>query len=194
MKWFKTFISLLMPILFMVQCQPFTTQKANIRHISTIQDVRFSIDPSTLGSLSSFDLDFRLSRNVTRIRFHLQLRAYVVNFDADAQYLGLEGSDEFLDILENPTFFFVGDTLLLDSGQNIWRKAGLVRIMIDPLRPFLFEGFYDLDGNRHHVLLDSSYRKTRLPDDPHSLQKASSHMVVWNEEVVVFNERITSDL
>ncbi|KAF5013084.1 hypothetical protein FDECE_911 [Fusarium decemcellulare] len=194
MKWLEICISFVTIAVIQVQCRPLATQRTNIRQITTIQDLQFSVDPWTLETLSRFQLDFRLSHDVKRIRFGLKPSSHDANSDADAQHLDVDKSDDFNDIPKNPILLFTGDAFLFDSESRSWRKAGWTRIMVDPLRPFLFEGVFALDDDRYHVLLDSSYRKIRLAGEPSPPKSGSSHMVVWSQPAVIENDLVNDDL
>ncbi|KAH6959780.1 Metallo-peptidase family M12-domain-containing protein [Ilyonectria sp. MPI-CAGE-AT-0026] len=152
-------------------------------------DLLFSVDPKQLDVLSNLELEFRLSNDVRRIRLNLQPSRNIVSPIAELRYLGSEGiSDGSSSALESSTLFFKGEALLSEDGQRRWRKAGWARIMIRPqVQPRLFEGAFSLDGDHHHISLDSNYRATQLAGDPSPPESLSPHMVVWSQSNVAEN-------
>lgn len=161
---------------------------ATTSQTSTIEDVRFSIDPWQLDVSSNFQVDFRLSFDVTRIRLDLRPSRTIVNHAAEVIYLGPEGRDDSFDSLmdsallsDGDALLFKGDALLFDYKRRTWRKAGRGRIVIRRPRPYLFEGIFSLDGDRYHVILSSNYRKIRYSGDSSPPLLGSTHMVVWNQ-------------
>lgn len=160
-------------------------RRETIHQKSTIEDVSFSIDPWLLDISSKFQIDFRLSFDITRIQLDLQPSRTIVNPAAEVIYLGPEGKDNSFDSLKNSTLLSDGDALifevdalLFDHRYHTWPKAGWGRMAIERPRPYLFEGIFNLDGNHDHIILSSNYLKIRHSARP---LPGSTHMVVWNQ-------------
>ena len=150
----------------------------------------FSTDPWLLHVSPNFQLDFRLSSDVTRIR--LDLRP-IKSVDPTAKVLylrpdGIDDSDTLKTsalLVDEDALFFEGDALLFDHRSRNWRKAGWGRVAIRRPQPYLFEGFFILNGDYYHVSRSDSYLQKRHPGNPSPPRSGSTHMVVWHHAVVV---------
>ncbi|KAI6764302.1 hypothetical protein HG530_008091 [Fusarium avenaceum] len=167
-----------------LQCQARPARNGNIREISSIEDVLFSIDPFLLQSSENFQLDFRLSLDVERIRLDLRPTKSVDPF-GQALHLETDGADEVLEswrisMLESDKdmLLFEGDALLNHRSYG-WQKVGRARIAIRRPQPYLFEGFFTLNGDCYHVSLSDEYLRKRDQKHPSPPTSGATHMVVW---------------
>ncbi|KAL6405209.1 hypothetical protein AUP68_12053 [Ilyonectria robusta] len=172
-----------------LQTLALSVRTANIRQVSTVENLHFSVDAKQLDAFSNFQLEFKLSNEQRRIRLNLQPSRNIVSPLTEVRYLGSgETSGSLEKPLESSTLLFKGDAIVSDDGGRTWRKAGWARIIIRPqIQPHLFEGAFSLDGDHHHVSLDSNYRKTRLAEDPTLPESTAPYMVVWRESNMVQN-------
>ncbi|SPJ78346.1 uncharacterized protein FTOL_06735 [Fusarium torulosum] len=167
-----------------IQCQAHPARNGYIREISSIEDVLFSIDPWLLHTSENFQLDFRLSLDVERIRLDLRPTNRADPF-GQALHLETDGANELLDswrssmlLSDKDILLFEGDALL-NRNSHGWHKVGWGRIAIRRPQPYLFEGFFTLKDDLYHVSLSDEYLRKRHQKDPSPPTSGSTHMVVW---------------
>ncbi|KAI1179762.1 zinc metalloprotease mde10 [Nemania sp. FL0916] len=132
---------------------------------------------------SSFEISFLLHNERDRVRISLEPNHDVLADEAVVRYLGPDGTvshEEKIDRKEHR--IYKGHAFLQHSHHSEWLNAGWARITVlrDGPHP-LFEGTFRVDGNFHHIQRASTYRQTRLPEDPEAHDADDDYMIVWRD-------------
>ncbi|KAI1825777.1 zinc metalloprotease mde10 [Xylaria intraflava] len=132
---------------------------------------------------TSFDLSFLLHEEQDKIRIQLEPNHDVLPEEATIRYLGPDGTvshGERIDRREHRVY--KGHAFLQHPHHSEWLNVGWARISVfrDGLHP-LFEGTFRVDGNYHHIQRASTYRRTRLDEDPEAPLADDDYMIVWRD-------------
>jgi hypothetical protein len=150
-----------------------------LRHIALAQNADILTSNHRVTAHSSFDVAFDVSGQ--RIRLSLEPNHDLFVDGGRITHLNADGSiarQEPIDRLQHKVYKGVA---WLKRG-NRWDNVGWARIGIrrDGLEP-LFEGHFTVNHDHHHVKLSSSYKATRLPEDPDVDLRDNEFMVVFRD-------------
>ncbi|RYP23872.1 hypothetical protein DL767_008709 [Monosporascus sp. MG133] len=81
---------------------------------------------------------------------------------------------------------FKGHAFVQYPGHSEWINSGFARITISRDGPNpLFQGVFRINGDHHHVVTASSYRRTRVDGDPDVDAADDEYMIVWRDTDVL---------
>ncbi|RYP56380.1 hypothetical protein DL771_011936 [Monosporascus sp. 5C6A] len=81
---------------------------------------------------------------------------------------------------------FKGNAFVQYPGHSEWVNSGFARITISRDGPNpLFQGVFRINGDHHHIVTASSYRRTRVDGDPDVDIADDEYMVVWRDTDVL---------
>lgn len=154
-----------------------------LSRIALAKNVDILTPTHRVTAVSSFDLAFDVSGQ--RIRLSLEPNHDLFVDGGSITHLNRDGSiarQEPIDRLQHKIF---KGTAWVKRG-NRWDSVGWARIAIqrDGLEP-LFEGHFTVQHDHHHVKLSSSYKATRLPEDPDVDLRDDDYMVVFRDSDMV---------
>jgi hypothetical protein len=147
---------------------------------------------SRVTALSTFDVTFDYSGQ--RIRLSLEPNHDIFVEGAKVQYLAADGTitkEEPVDRLQHKVF--KGKAWL--KRANRWDDVGWARIDIiqDGAEP-LFEGTFTVNHDHHHVHLSSTYKQTRMDEDPDIDLRHDEYMVIFRNSDMKLNQQEHSEL
>ncbi|KAF1962737.1 hypothetical protein CC80DRAFT_399519 [Byssothecium circinans] len=154
-----------------------STARQPLQRIGLAKNPSILTQNSRVTAVSTFDVAFDYSGQ--RIRLSLEPNHDIFVEGAKVQYLGADGSitkEHPLDRLEHK--IFKGTAFL--KRANRWDRVGWARVEIirDGVEP-LFEGTFTVDHDHHHVALSTTYKQTRMDEDPDIDLKNDEYMVVF---------------
>lgn len=156
-----------------------STVREPLKRIGLAKNPSILTQNHRVTAVSTFEVAFDFSGR--RIRLSLEPNHDIFVEGAKVQYLGADGSiasEEPLDRLQHKVF---KGTCWVKSG-NRWDNVGWARIDVrrDGVEP-LFEGTFTVHHDHHHVQLSSSYKQTRLEQDPDIDLRNEEYMVIFRD-------------
>lgn len=152
-----------------------------IRQLTPIDNAVIHTSSHQLDHTSQFDLTFELHRDGKRIKLELEPNLDILADDASVRYLDTDGNWKDEPFQRNAHKVFRGRALV-GSGKGRWTPTGWARVNIrrDGPEP-LFEGAFNVDGNRHHIELHSTYSAKQRPIDADVEDRAYDYMLVYRD-------------
>ncbi|OAL50037.1 hypothetical protein IQ07DRAFT_44973 [Pyrenochaeta sp. DS3sAY3a] len=156
-----------------------SNSRAPLRTIALAKNADILTANHRVTAHSSFDVAFDVSGQ--RIRLSLEPNHDLFVDGGVISHLNTDGSiarQEPIDRLQHK--IYKGTAWL--KRANRWDNVGWARIGIDRdgLNP-LFEGTFTVNHNHHHIKLSSSYKATRLSEDPDIDLREDEFMVVFRD-------------
>ena len=162
-----------------------------IQQASVVVDLQFSRNPRRLDAASTFEVEFNLPDEQQKIRLNLQPTRNLILHQTDVQHVGPDGLSNTLVSQGGLPLVYKGETLIRRGEAGRWRKAGWARVMVKPRQgKYLLEGVFSIDGDYHHVALNSNFRTSQLSPDYVLPKIDSPHMIVWKESEVMNDGRM----
>ncbi|KAI0440715.1 zinc metalloprotease mde10 [Xylaria telfairii] len=154
-----------------------------LNYITRVDRPTLHTPSNRIHSHSSFDLSFLLHNEKDKVRIELEPNHDVLSNEATVHYLGPDGTvshEEKINRQEHR--IYKGHAFLQHAHHSEWLNAGWARIAVlrDGPHP-LFEGTFKVNGNYHHIQRASTYRQTRLVDDPEAHHDDDDYMIVWRD-------------
>ncbi|KAF1917097.1 Metallo-peptidase family M12-domain-containing protein [Ampelomyces quisqualis] len=156
-----------------------STAREPLRRINIAKNADILTPHHRVTAHSTFDVAFDVAGQ--RIRLNLEPNHDLFVDGGTISYLAADGSiasQQPIDRLRHKVF---KGTAWLKRG-NRWDNVGWARIGIrqDGLKP-LFEGHFTISHDHHHIKLSTSYKATRLQDDPDVELRHEEFMVVFRD-------------
>ncbi|KAJ5168373.1 Disintegrin and metalloproteinase domain-containing protein B [Penicillium canariense] len=152
-----------------------------IRQLTPVDNAIIRTPEHQIDHLSHFDLTFELHRDGKRIKLELEPNHDILADDAYVQYIGADGSWEGEPIHRHEHKVFRGRALV-GSGKGRWTPSGWARVTVKQDGPEpLFEGAFSVDGNKHHIELQSTYLAKKRPIDTDIEHRSGDYMIVYRD-------------
>ncbi|KAM5367883.1 hypothetical protein ACJZ2D_009794 [Fusarium nematophilum] len=154
-----------------------------IDRVSLIDNLQFSQNPETIDPASRFEVEFDLPNEHQKFHLSLHPSRNVISTLTEVRQLGSDGSGQSGNLMrEKAALIFKGSAFLLNSEAKTWDRIGWARIIVRPRDgQHLLEGAFSLDGQYHHICLDSRLRKTQPLTNEVLPERGFPYMVVWRE-------------
>ncbi|TGJ78518.1 hypothetical protein E0Z10_g10246 [Xylaria hypoxylon] len=154
-----------------------------LNYITTVDRPTLHTPSNRVHAHSSFAVDFLLHDGQDKVRIELEPNHDVLSDEATIQYIGPDGTvshEEKIDRTEHR--IYKGHAFVQHPHHSEWLNAGWARIAVlrDGPSP-LFEGTFRVNGNHHHIQRASTYRQTRLAEDPDAHQVDDDYMIIWRD-------------
>ncbi|GAP87861.1 putative adam protease adm-b [Rosellinia necatrix] len=154
-----------------------------LNYITQVDRPTLHAPSNRIHAHSSFDVTFLLHDERDKVRIELEPNHDVLPEGATVRYLGPDGAvshEEVIDRREHR--IYKGHAFVQHAHHSEWLNAGWARIAVlrDGPHP-LFEGTFRVNGNYHHIQRASTYRQTRLAEDPEIHDADDDYMVVWRD-------------
>ncbi|KAJ0161641.1 Disintegrin and metalloproteinase domain-containing protein B [Colletotrichum tanaceti] len=156
--------------------------RTRVRHIEWLTN------PDAASPDAVHDLILSLSDEAREIRFQIAPNLDVLSRSLNVQHVQQDGIARPLlrQTPQAPSVVYKGSAWLRSERGAGWASAGWARLAHRKRNGrHLLEGAFRLHGESYHVALDSTYRQTRMPGDPHVPQKDSPYMVIWRDADMV---------
>jgi hypothetical protein len=156
-----------------------STAREPLRHITIAKNADILTQNHRVTAVSTFDVAFDVSGQ--RIRLSLEPNHDLFVEGGKVSYLAADGSvarEDPIDRLQHKVY--KGTAWV--KRANRWDSVGWARITVqrDGLEP-LFEGHFTISHDHHHIKLSSSYKATRLAEDPDVELREDDFMVVFRD-------------
>ncbi|KAI9373799.1 Metallo-peptidase family M12-domain-containing protein [Aspergillus egyptiacus] len=158
-----------------------------IRHVSTLDQPTIKAPSATnrdrVDHLSHFDITFTIRDKEQRIKLELEPNHEILADDAFVQYLDSDGKVHTEEpISRHRHKAFKGRTLVGRKVKGMWDPVGWARIYIrrDGPKP-LFEGVFNINGDNHHIELQSTYLRKQRPQDVDIPRQEDEYMVFYRD-------------
>ncbi|KAI1432367.1 zinc metalloprotease mde10 [Xylaria sp. CBS 124048] len=154
-----------------------------LNYITRVDNPILHTPSNRVHAHTSFDVSFLLHEEQEKVRISLEPNHDVLSEDATIQHLRPDGTishDEKIDRREHR--IYKGHAFLQHPHHSEWLNAGWARIAVlrDGPHP-LFEGTFRVHGIYHHIQRASTYRRTRLDEDPDAPLAADDYMILWRD-------------
>ncbi|KAI8947071.1 zinc metalloprotease mde10 [Xylaria longipes] len=154
-----------------------------LNYITRVDRPTLHTPSNRIHAHSSFDVSFLLHDERDKVRIELEPNHDVLSDEATIQYLGPDGTvthEEKINRQEHR--IYRGHAFLQHAHHSEWLNVGWARIAVlrDGPHP-LFEGTFKVNGNYHHIQRASTYRQTRLAEDPEARHTDDDYMIVWRD-------------
>lgn len=154
-----------------------------LNYITRVDRPIFHTPSNRIHAHSSFEVTFLLHNEKDKVRIELEPNHDVLSDGATIRYLGPDGTvshEEKIDRREHRVY--KGHAFVQHPHHSEWLNAGWARIAVlrDGPHP-LFEGTFRVNGNYHHIQRASTYRRTRLDEDPEAHHDEDDYMIVWRD-------------
>ena len=139
-----------------------------------------------IDHLAHFDLAFSLHDGSQRIKLQLEPNHDILADDANVKYLDKYGNVQ----REEPIYrhehkVFKGRTLL-GTGPGRWNPVGWARIYVKRDGPSpLFEGAFQVNGDNHHIELQSTYLESKRDDDVDIPVRSDDYMITYRDSDMI---------
>ncbi|CAJ2511637.1 Uu.00g072620.m01.CDS01 [Anthostomella pinea] len=167
---------------FSLSSEAHSVKRNPLSFISRVDDAVLHTPSHRVHAYSTFDLTFLLHDGREKIRIVLEPNHDVLSDTASIQYLAADGTitQEKFDRTQHRVF--KGDAFIQHPGHSEWLNTGWARITVhrDGAQP-IFEGTFRVNGNQHHIATGSTYRQTRLDEDPAAYDADDEYMIVWRD-------------
>ncbi|KAJ2977163.1 hypothetical protein NUW58_g7893 [Xylaria curta] len=178
---FTTVVALLCS--FAHDSESHSVKRNPLNYISRVDRPILHTPSNRIHAHSSFDISFLLHNEKDKIRIELEPNHDVLSDEATIQYLAPDGTvshEEKIDRSEHR--IYRGHAFVQHAHHSEWLNAGWARIAVlrDGPNP-LFEGTFRVNGNYHHIQRASTYRQTRLDEDPETDHHDDDYMIVWRD-------------
>ncbi|KAL4921708.1 Metallo-peptidase family M12-domain-containing protein [Aspergillus aurantiobrunneus] len=172
--------------LFIVGVQARSQTPNAIRRVSSLDKPTIKAPSKTnrVDHLSHFDITFTIRDREQRIKLELEPNHEILADDAYVQYLGADGKIHTEEpISRDQHRVFKGRTLVgRGKGQGMWDPVGWTRVYIKEDGPNpLFEGVFNIRGDSHHILLQSTYLQKKRPQDVDLPRQKEDYMVFYRD-------------
>ncbi|RYP23270.1 hypothetical protein DL765_001179 [Monosporascus sp. GIB2] len=136
---------------------------------------------------SSFDLTFLLHAEKQKIRISLEPNHDIMSDSLTITHLGPDGTIQRHEEVQRTSHrVFKGHAFVQYPGHSEWINSGFARITISRDGPNpLFQGVFRINGDHHHVVTASNYRRARVDGDPDVDIADDEYMVVWRDTDVL---------
>lgn len=157
-----------------------------IRQLTPIDNPIIRTPSHQIDYLSHFDLTFELHRDGRRIKLELEPNLDILADDAYVQYMDADGSLRDGEPIQRHEHKIFRGRALVGSGKGRWTPTGWARITIrrDGPEP-LFEGAFSVDGDKHHIELQSTYLPKKRPIDANIEHRPHEYMVVYRDSDMI---------
>ncbi|KAI3327770.1 Metallo-peptidase family M12-domain-containing protein [Xylariaceae sp. AK1471] len=132
---------------------------------------------------TSFDLTFLLHDQKDKIRIELEPNYDIISDEATIQHLRPDGTISYEEKIDRRDHrVYKGHAFVQHPHHSEWLNAGWARIAVlrDGHHP-LFEGTFRVNGDHHHIQRASTYRQTRLAEDPEAHHTDDDYMIIWRD-------------
>lgn len=157
-----------------------------IRYVSVLHNPMIKTPSHEIDHLSHYDLTFSLHDGSHRIKFELEPNHDILADDAHVQYLDKYGNVHREEPIERHDHKVFKGRALAGAGPGRWNPVGWARIYVkrDGDQP-LFEGAFQVEGDNHHIELQSTYLESKRDDDVDIPQKDEDYMIVYRDSDMV---------
>jgi len=161
-----------------------SVKRSPLNYISKVDKPILHTPSNRVHSHSSFQLSFLLHDEQEKVRVELEPNHDVLSDETTIQHLRPDGTlshEEKIDRREHR--IYKGHAFIQHPHHSEWLNVGWARISVirDGPRP-LFEGTFRVHGDFHHIQRASTYRQTRLAEDPEAHQgDGDDYMIVWRD-------------
>ncbi|KAK5632526.1 hypothetical protein RRF57_008240 [Xylaria bambusicola] len=158
-----------------------------LNYISVVDRPTLHTPSNRVHAHSSFAISFLLHNEQDKIRIELEPNHDVLSDEAMIHYLGPDGTITHEEKIERKDHrIYRGHAFVQHPHHSEWLNAGWARISVlrDGPNP-LFEGTFRVNGNYHHIQRASTYRQTRLAEDPEAHHADDDYMIVWRDTDIV---------
>ncbi|KAI2642272.1 zinc metalloprotease mde10 [Xylaria nigripes] len=154
-----------------------------LNYITRVDKPTLHTPSNRVHAHTSFDVSFLLHDGKDEVRIELEPNHDVLSDEATIQYLQPDGTishEESIDRREHR--IYKGHAFVHHPHHSEWLNAGWARIAVfrDGPHP-LFEGTFRMNGNYHHIQRASTYRQTRLDEDPEAHHDEDDYMILWRD-------------
>ncbi|KAI0875152.1 zinc metalloprotease mde10 [Hypoxylon argillaceum] len=166
-----------------------SVQRNPLNYITRVDRPTLHTPSNRIHAHSSFHISFLLHNEQDKIRIELEPNHDVLSDEATIRYLAPDGTvshEERIDRRDHR--IYKGHAFVQHPHHAEWLNAGWARIAVlqDGRHP-LFEGTFRVNGDYHHIQQASTYRQTRLPEDPEAHDAGDDYMVVWRDSDVSYD-------
>ncbi|KAI0420456.1 zinc metalloprotease mde10 [Xylaria grammica] len=178
---FTTIVALLCT--FAHDSESHSVKRNPLNYITRVDRPTLHTPSNRIHAHSSFAISFLLHNEQDKVRIELEPNHDVLSDEATIHYLGPDGTithEEKIDRKEHR--IYKGHAFVQHPRHSEWLNAGWARIAVlrDGRNP-LFEGTFRVNGNYHHIQRASTYRQTRLAEDPEAHDADDDYMIVWRD-------------
>ncbi|CAG8904798.1 unnamed protein product [Penicillium egyptiacum] len=153
-----------------------------IRQVTPVDNAIIRTPSHQIDHLSEFDITFALHQDGKRIKLELKPNHDILADDAYVQYVGVDGTVTHAEPIKRAEHKVFQGRALVGSGTGRWTPVGWARITVkrDGLEP-LFEGAFNVNNNKHHIELQSTYLDKKRPIDADVEPRDGESMVVYRD-------------
>ncbi|KAI1364294.1 zinc metalloprotease mde10 [Xylaria arbuscula] len=164
-------------------CEAHSVKRNPLNYITVVDKPTLHTPLNRIHAHSSFAVSFLLHNQKDKIRIELEPNHDVLADEATIHYLGPDGTITHEEKIERKDHrIYRGHAFIQHPHHSEWLNAGWARIAVlrDGPHP-LFEGTFRVNGNYHHIQRASTYRQTRLAEDPETHHTDDDYMIVWRD-------------
>ncbi|CAM1510730.1 Fc.00g034130.m01.CDS01 [Cosmosporella sp. VM-42] len=174
---------LLVALFFTLFAQAHFTRRNPSPYITSIENVQFIPESGSLDHSLPLSVAFNLQGERQRIKLDLVPSHDIIAGLKSVHYLGPNGRVTNVQPLRRENHLVYKGVSLLQSYEGYsWENVGWARVTVrSDVGKSLLEGAFSINGENHHVQLDSNYRKTQLPNEPLLMDLETPYMVVWRD-------------
>ncbi|KAI0161552.1 zinc metalloprotease mde10 [Xylariaceae sp. FL1272] len=164
-----------------------SVQRNPLNYITLVDSPTLHTPSSRVHAHTSFDLSFFLHDVKDKIRIVLEPNRDVLSDTATIHHLAPDGTIRYEEKIDRSQHkIYKGHAYLQHPHHSEWLNTGWARVTVfQDGRDPLFEGTFKVNGDQHHIQRASTYRQTRLAEDPLLPRAGDDYMIVWRDSDVV---------
>ncbi|KAI4198688.1 MAG: hypothetical protein LQ346_002708 [Caloplaca aetnensis] len=153
-----------------------------ITYLSLVENPEVRTPSHRVHALSEFDLVFDLHQSQQQVKLTLKPNNDIIAQGATVTYLDNDGKVERAEPIKRLDYRVFRGESWIQSSDGSWLSAGWARITVerdgqDPL----FEGAFTIGRDHHHILLRSTYLKTKHDLDPDLERGGDEFMIAYRD-------------
>ncbi|EEH08167.1 ADAM protease ADM-B [Histoplasma capsulatum G186AR] len=184
MRFFRGLVPLITSALsiFTSNVDAHSERRSNIGYLSLVEQPTIHTPSHRVNALSHFDITFELHKRRQRLKLSLEPNHDILPDDAQVHFLDQAGNIQKSEFIKRQDHKVFKGWSWIQVAEGNWERAGWARVVVkkDWLNP-LFEGTFTVNHDHHHVLLRSSYAKSKHELDKDVEDTTGEYMIVFRD-------------
>ncbi|KAK2789809.1 hypothetical protein FQN52_005935 [Onygenales sp. PD_12] len=168
--------------IFSLNVHAHSQARDRIDYLSLVENPVIHTPSHRVHAHSHFDITFDLHRRKQRLKLSLEPNDDILTDGAQVAFVDYAGNVQRTESINRRSHRVFKGWSWIELEDGSWDRVGWARVTIkeDGVDP-LFEGAFTITHDHHHVLLRSSYMRTKHKLDPHLEDTTAEYMVVFRD-------------
>lgn len=188
MKWLRNLLPVVASLALFEGVQARSQAPNAIRYVSPLHkpEIQTQSRQPHIDHLAHFDLAFSLHDWSQRIKLQLEPNHDILADDASVTYLDNDGYAHREEPIHRHEHKVFKGRALMGTGPGRWNPVGWARIYVKRDGPSpLFEGAFQVNGDNHHIELQSTYLETKRDEDVDIPIRDDDYMITYRDSDMI---------